>query len=71
MPFFFLQDVSTLGIVNVRYSGYVATVKVERNTDEKVVPTSSFISLLDQPEGGANTLNINRFIHILNLFMTK
>ncbi|KAK4797103.1 hypothetical protein SAY86_029429 [Trapa natans] len=53
------HDVSTLGIVHVRYSGYVATVKVERSTDGKVVRTSSFTNLLDQPEGGANALNIN------------
>ncbi|KAK4786518.1 hypothetical protein SAY86_010351 [Trapa natans] len=53
------HDISTLGIVHVRYSGYVATVKVERNTDEKVVHTSLITNLLDQPEGGANALNIN------------
>ncbi|PKI76684.1 hypothetical protein CRG98_002993, partial [Punica granatum] len=53
------HDISTLGVVNVRYSGYIATVKVEGKADEKVIPTSSSIDLLDQPEGGANALNIN------------
>ncbi|KAF8032443.1 hypothetical protein BT93_D1383 [Corymbia citriodora subsp. variegata] len=52
------HDISTLGIVNVRYSGYIAVVKVEGQESEKVlVPTG--IELLDQPEGGANALNIN------------
>ncbi|KAL3743638.1 hypothetical protein ACJRO7_018843 [Eucalyptus globulus] len=52
------HDTSTLGIVNVRYSGYIAVVKVEGQESEKVlVPTA--IELLDQPEGGANALNIN------------
>ncbi|XP_030540993.1 protein REDUCED CHLOROPLAST COVERAGE 1 [Rhodamnia argentea] len=53
------HDISTLGIVNVRYSGYIAVVKVERQESEKVFPVPTGIELLDQPEGGANALNIN------------
>ncbi|XP_056174270.1 protein REDUCED CHLOROPLAST COVERAGE 1 [Syzygium oleosum] len=53
------HDISTLGIVNVRYSGYIAVVKVEGQESEKVFPVPTGIELLDQPEGGANALNIN------------
>ncbi|CAL1378787.1 unnamed protein product [Linum trigynum] len=51
------HDIATLGTVNVRYCGYIATVKVEERKGNKV---SSFQSVeLEQPEGGANALNIN------------
>ncbi|EXB62182.1 Protein KIAA0664-like protein [Morus notabilis] len=52
------HDVSTLGVVNVRYCGYIAVVKVE-GKDEKVSSPSQSSELLDQPEGGANALNIS------------
>lgn len=55
-----MQDVSTLGVVNVRYCGYIAVVKVE-GKDEKVSSPSQGSELLDQPEGGANALNIGRY----------
>lgn len=71
MCMLYLQDVSTLGVVNVRFSGNIATVKVERNTDERMNPTPSSINLLDQPEGGANNLNINRFLHMPIFIITK
>lgn len=45
----------------MRYSGYIAVVKVEGQESEKVFPVPTGIELLDQPEGGANALNINRF----------
>ncbi|KAL5572105.1 hypothetical protein UlMin_021702, partial [Ulmus minor] len=51
------HDVATLGVVNVRYCGYIAVVKVE-GRDKEVTPFQS-IELLDQPEGGANALNIS------------
>ena len=57
---FRLQDVSTLGVVNVRYCGYIAVVKVEGRS-EKVSLSSQSSELLEQPEGGANALNINRY----------
>ena len=57
-----VQDVATLGIVNVRYCGYVVVVKVERKESGKMGPHFQSIELLDQPEGGANGLNINRFL---------
>ncbi|KAK8974230.1 hypothetical protein V6N11_034599 [Hibiscus sabdariffa] len=53
-----LQDISTLGVVNVRYCGYIAIVKVEGRQNEKSSLPSQSIEL-EQPEGGANALNIN------------
>ncbi|XP_021688188.2 protein REDUCED CHLOROPLAST COVERAGE 1 isoform X2 [Hevea brasiliensis] len=51
------RDIATLGIVNVRYCGYVAVVKVEGREEKNVSPFQSIE--LEQPEGGANALNIN------------
>ncbi|XP_061999783.1 protein REDUCED CHLOROPLAST COVERAGE 1 isoform X1 [Rosa rugosa] len=53
------HDVTTLGVVNVRYCGHIAVVKVEGKETKKVGSPSQSIDLLDQPEGGANALNIN------------
>lgn len=57
-----MQDIATLGIVNVRYCGYIASVKVQGIDSDNVNPPLQSQELLDQPEGGANALNINRFI---------
>lgn len=57
---FWVQDVATLGVVNVRYCGYIAVVKVE-GKDDKVIAPSQSSELLEQSEGGANALNISRF----------
>ncbi|XP_050386803.1 protein REDUCED CHLOROPLAST COVERAGE 1 isoform X2 [Argentina anserina] len=53
------HDVTTLGVVNVRYCGYIAVVKVEGKETKKVNSPSQSMDLLDQREGGANALNIN------------
>ncbi|KAJ1377512.1 Tetratricopeptide-like helical domain superfamily [Sesbania bispinosa] len=54
------HDITTLGVVNVRYCGYVVVVKVEGGVNENVnSPSDQNIELFDQPEGGANALNIN------------
>ncbi|XP_057980549.1 protein REDUCED CHLOROPLAST COVERAGE 1 isoform X4 [Malania oleifera] len=53
------KDTATLGIVNVRYCGYIAVVKVEGRENCKVDPSFQSTELLSQPEGGANALNIN------------
>jgi len=58
---FYVQDITTLGVINVRYCGYVVVVKVEGGVRENVdSPSQQIIELFDQPEGGANALNINR-----------
>jgi len=55
-----MQDITTLGVVVVRYCGYVVAVKVEGGENENVNSSSyQSIELFDQPDGGANALNIN------------
>lgn len=48
-----------MGVVNVKHCGYIATVKVvgkiKGNCEAKD------IDIEDQPDGGANALNVNRF----------
>lgn len=54
------HDITTLGVVYVRYCGYVVVVKVEGGANDNA--NSSFHQnneVFDQPEGGANALNIN------------
>lgn len=63
-----VQDIATLGVVNVRYCGYTAVVKVARRENDKARNPSQSIELLDQPEGGANALNINRYLFTLRMF---
>lgn len=64
-----MQDVATLGVVNVRYCGYIAVVKVEDIETKKVSSQAQSMELLDQPEGGANALNINRY-HLLGVIIS-
>lgn len=58
-----MQDVATLGVVNVRYCGCIAVVKIE-GKDGNISSLSQSSELLDQPEGGANALNISRYCMI-------
>lgn len=60
-----MQDIATLGVVNLRYCGFIAIVKVQGKEDKNMGPPVQSIELLDQPEGGANALNINRFAYLL------
>lgn len=56
----FSQDTSTLGVVITRYCGYTAVVKVPL---EEISAGSSLlqeVDIDDQPDGGANALNVNR-----------
>ncbi|CAA7408604.1 unnamed protein product [Spirodela intermedia] len=52
------HDVTTLGVINVRYCGYVAVVTVNRN-ENRTGPLQQRVDIEDQPEGGANALNVN------------
>ncbi|XP_047330018.1 protein REDUCED CHLOROPLAST COVERAGE 2 [Impatiens glandulifera] len=54
-----VHDTATLGVVVVRHCGHTAVVKVnsEVNWDGKLIP--EVIDIEDQPEGGANALNVN------------
>lgn len=60
------HDIATLGVVNVRYCGYIAVVKVEVRENIKVGPPSQSLELLDQPDGGACALNINSLRMLLH-----
>uniref|UniRef100_A0ACD5UN94 Uncharacterized protein n=2 Tax=Avena sativa TaxID=4498 RepID=A0ACD5UN94_AVESA len=60
------HDVDSLGIVNLRYCGYVAVAKV--NNIKKTIVNSSIkpADIMDQPEGGAHALNNNSLRMLLN-----
>ncbi|KAK7832601.1 protein tss [Quercus suber] len=45
------HDIATLGVINLRYCGYIATVKVEQRENVKGSNPSQSIELLDQPDG--------------------
>lgn len=62
---FNLQDVDSLGIVNLRYCGYVAVAKVNNIEKTKVNSSIKPVDITDQPEGGAHALNINRSVAML------
>ncbi|XP_057967787.1 protein REDUCED CHLOROPLAST COVERAGE 3 [Malania oleifera] len=53
-----VNDTSSLGSVIVRHCGYTAIVKVVGNVD-KIRLMDRAIDIDDQPDGGANSLNIN------------
>ncbi|XP_075476247.1 LOW QUALITY PROTEIN: protein REDUCED CHLOROPLAST COVERAGE 1-like [Primulina tabacum] len=53
------HDISTLGVVNIKFCGYIASVKVQGIDSVNANPNSQSLEFLDQPEGGANALNIN------------
>lgn len=57
---FCLQDTSTLGVVIMRHCGYTAVVKVPAKVNWEGNPIPQDIDIEDQPEGGANALNVNR-----------
>ncbi|XP_042472732.1 protein TSS-like [Zingiber officinale] len=69
-----IKDTRALGVVIVKHCGYTATVTVlyckEVNSNAKksiVLPKPNNIDEDDQPEGGANALNINRLRVLLPL----
>ncbi|KAK4252929.1 hypothetical protein QN277_011056 [Acacia crassicarpa] len=53
-----VRDTSSLAVVVVRYCGYVATVSVVGNINTRK-PEFQDIEIDDQPDGGANALNVN------------
>lgn len=63
--FLVLQDTSTLGVVVVRHCGYTGVVKVSAQVKWDGKPIPNDIDIEDQPEGGANALNVNRSVHVL------
>ncbi|KAL7600744.1 hypothetical protein Lser_V15G23750 [Lactuca serriola] len=61
-----VHDTSTLGIVVVRHCGYTAVVKVEAEVKFDVKSIPQDIEIEDQPEGGANALNVNSLRMLLH-----
>ena len=54
------QDTPTLAVVVVRHCGYTAIVKVSAEVNWGGKPIPQDIEIEDQPDGGANALNVNR-----------
>ncbi|CAH1432698.1 unnamed protein product [Lactuca virosa] len=61
-----VHDTSTLGVVVVRHCGYTAIVKVEAEVNWNGKPIPQDIEIEDQPEGGANALNVNSLRMLLH-----
>ncbi|XP_027901951.1 protein TSS isoform X2 [Vigna unguiculata] len=61
-----VHDTPTLGAVLIKHCGYTAVVKVSADRDLEGSPTSSEIDIEEQPEGGANALNVNSLRMILH-----
>ncbi|KAK3221658.1 hypothetical protein Dsin_008683 [Dipteronia sinensis] len=61
-----VHDTSTLGVVIIRHCGYVAVVKVSSEVNWEGNPIPQDIDIEDQPEGGANALNVNSLRMLLH-----
>lgn len=57
-----------MGTVFVRHCGYTATVKIVGDV-KKAKFMSQDIVIDDQPEGGSNALNVNRYAHMILMYM--
>ncbi|KAF3795052.1 TSS protein [Nymphaea thermarum] len=60
------HDIATLGVISVRYCGYIAVVKVDSGRKDKVLSSVQSCEIGDQPEGGSNALNINSLRALLH-----
>ncbi|GAB2269505.1 hypothetical protein Dimus_004422 [Dionaea muscipula] len=60
-----VNDTSSLGVVTVRYCGHTATVRVVG--DVKKNYENEDIKIEDQPDGGANALNVNSLRILLHV----
>ncbi|XP_042461981.1 protein TSS-like [Zingiber officinale] len=60
------HDIATLGVVTVHYCGYIAVVKVNYNEESEVNLPFQGVEIKDQPNGGANALNINSLRMLLH-----
>ncbi|KAJ9557849.1 hypothetical protein OSB04_012463 [Centaurea solstitialis] len=65
-----VHDTATLGIVVIRHCGYTAVVKVESEVKWDGQPILEDIDIEDQPEGGANALNVNSLRMLLHTSST-
>lgn len=60
-----MQDTQTLGMVIVRHRGYTALVEAAGVGSLEVSGLPTDIDIEEQPEGGANALNVNRSVEAL------
>ncbi|KAF8389259.1 hypothetical protein HHK36_025952 [Tetracentron sinense] len=65
-----LQDTASLGVVVVRHCGYTAIVKVPVEVNWERTPVPQDIDIEDQPDGGANALNVNSLRMLLHKLST-
>ncbi|XP_068647247.1 protein REDUCED CHLOROPLAST COVERAGE 2-like [Aristolochia californica] len=65
-----VHDTATLLVVVVRHCGHTADVKVQVEIDWKGDPISENIDMEDQPEGGANAMNVNSLRMVLHKSLT-
>ncbi|KAF3452912.1 hypothetical protein FNV43_RR03345 [Rhamnella rubrinervis] len=61
-----VHDTATLGVVVVRHCGFTAVVKVSAEVNWEGSPIPQDIDIEDQPEGGANALNVNSLRTLLH-----
>ncbi|XP_021750054.1 protein TSS-like [Chenopodium quinoa] len=61
-----VHDTPTLAVVVVRHCGYTAVVKVSSEVNWEGKPIPQDIEIEDQPEGGANALNVNSLRMLLH-----
>ncbi|KAJ7979570.1 Tetratricopeptide repeat (TPR)-like superfamily protein [Quillaja saponaria] len=61
-----VHDTPTLGVVIVRHCGYTAVVKVSLDVNLEGNTLPQDIDIEDQPEGGANALNVNSLRMLLH-----
>lgn len=59
---FFFQDIRALSTVIVRQCGYTAVVNVKGETKKGMADLRDIV-IDDLPDGGANSLNLNRYVH--------
>lgn len=53
----------------IRYCGYTAIVKVSTEVNWVGSPIPQDIDIEDQPEGGANALNVNRLVILMDFWL--
>ncbi|GER39505.1 tetratricopeptide repeat protein [Striga asiatica] len=61
-----VHDTATLGVVIVRHCGHTAVVKVSAEVNREGDSIPQDIDIEEQPEGGANALNINSLRMLLH-----
>ncbi|EXB57988.1 hypothetical protein L484_001739 [Morus notabilis] len=61
-----VHDTATLGVVVLRHCGFTAVVKVSSDVTWEANALRQDIDIEDQPEGGANTLNVNSLRMLLH-----